>query len=79
MGINHSTYVSNGYAKPRRLFTDILDGVRVSNRIIPNSIARNSKIVLCDYTEFSGNFQQISLIMLNRIKKNSKCEIEYNE
>jgi hypothetical protein len=42
-------------------------------------IARNSKIVLCDFTEFSGNFQQISLVLLSKIKKNTKCEVEYNE
>jgi hypothetical protein len=47
--------------------------------IIYTLIARSSKIVLVDYTEYSGNFQQISLMMLNRIKKNSKCEIQYNE
>ena len=42
-------------------------------------IARSSKIVLCDFTEFSGNFQQISLVLLSKIKKNTKCEVEYNE
>ena len=47
--------------------------------IIYTLIARGSKIVLADFTEYSGNFQQISLIMLGKIKKNSKCEIQYNE
>ena len=50
-----------------------------SIKIIYTLIARASKIVLCDYTEFSGNFQQISLVLLGKIKKNSKCEVEYNE
>ena len=47
--------------------------------IIYTLIARNSKIVLCDFTEYSGNFSQISMVMLGKIKKNSKCEIQYNE
>ena len=50
-----------------------------SVKIIYTLIARSSKIVLCDFTEFSGNFQQISLVLLGKIKKNSKCEVEYNE
>ena len=50
-----------------------------SMKIIYTLIARNSKIVLCDFTEFSGNFQQISLVLLGKIKKNTKCEVEYNE
>ena len=48
-------------------------------KIIYTLIARASKIVLCDFTEFSGNFQQISLVLLNKIKKDSKCEVEYNQ
>ena len=48
-------------------------------KIIYTLIARASKIVLCDFTDFSGNFQQISLVLLTKIKKNSKCEVEYNQ
>jgi hypothetical protein len=48
-------------------------------KIIYTMIARSSKIVLCDFTEYSGNFQQISLVLLSKIKKNSKCEVEYNQ
>lgn len=47
--------------------------------IIYTLVSRSPNIVLCDYTEYSGNFQQLSMIMLKRIKKNSKCEIQYNE
>lgn len=47
--------------------------------IVYTLIARNTKIVLCDYTEFSGNFQQISLVILSNVKPNSKCELDYNE
>ena len=50
-----------------------------SVKIIYTLIARSSKIVLCDFTEFSGNFQQISLVLLSKINKNTKCEVEYNE
>ena len=42
-------------------------------------IARSSKIVLCDYTDYSGNFQQIALLLLPKLKKNTKCEILYDE
>ena len=47
--------------------------------IIYSLIARSSKIILCDYTEYSGNFQQISLLLLDKVKKNNKCEIIYDE
>ena len=46
--------------------------------IVYTIIARSNKIVLTDYTEFSGNFQQISVFLLNKIKKNTRCTIEYN-
>lgn len=42
-------------------------------------IAKANKIILTDYTEYSGNFQQISLIILNKVHKNKKCSLEYNE
>ena len=51
----------------------------LEEKIIYTIIARASKIVLCDFTDYSGNFQQISLVLLNKIKKNSKCEVEYNQ
>lgn len=47
--------------------------------IIYSLIARASKIILCDYTDYSGNFQQISLLLLGKVKKNNKCEIIYDE
>ena len=47
--------------------------------IIYTFIARDKKIILSDYTEYSGNFQQISLIILNKVNKNKKCSLEYNE
>ena len=47
--------------------------------IIYSLIGRSSQIILCDYTDYSGNFQQISLLLLEKIKKNNKCEIIYDE
>ena len=47
--------------------------------IIYTLIARNNKIIMCDFTDYSGNFQQISALVLNKIKKDNKCEIQYNE
>ena len=49
------------------------------SEIIYSLIARTSKIILCDYTDYSGNFQQISLLLLEKLKKNNKCEITYDE
>jgi hypothetical protein len=42
-------------------------------------IARSSKIVLCDYTDYRGNFQQIALLLLPKVKKDTKCEIIYDD
>ena len=42
-------------------------------------ISRNSDVVLCEYTEYAGNFQQISRMLLRKIKKNSKYSIEYDK
>jgi hypothetical protein len=50
-----------------------------NTEIIYSLIARSSKIILCDYTDYSGNFQQISLLLLGKVKKNNKCEIIYDE
>jgi hypothetical protein len=51
----------------------------MSLSIIYTLIARGNKIILTDYTEYSGNFQQISLVILKKLKKNKKCSIEYNK
>ena len=42
-------------------------------------VARSKKIILTEYTEYTGNFPQISLLILNKIKSNKKCSISYNE
>ena len=42
-------------------------------------ISRSKKIILSDYTEFTGNFPQISLTILSKAKSNIKCTISYNE
>lgn len=47
--------------------------------IIYTLVARGNKIILTDYTEWSGNFQQISLVILNKIKKDKRCSIDYDE
>ena len=41
-------------------------------------IARGNKIILTDYTIFNGNFQQISVSLLDKIKKNKKGKIIYD-
>ena len=47
--------------------------------LIYTLIARPNKIILTDYTEYSGNFQQISIVILDKIKKDKKCSIDYDE
>lgn len=45
--------------------------------IIYALIARGSKIILTDYSDYTGNFQQICLNVLLKIKKQSKGVITY--
>jgi hypothetical protein len=47
--------------------------------IIYSLIAKNSDIVLCEYTEYKGNFQQISRVVMRKMKKNTKYSIEYEK
>ena len=43
-------------------------------------ISKNKDTILCEYTEFKGNFQQISRVILQKgIKINSKCIINYDK
>ncbi len=44
MGIQNSTYRSNGYNRPQSLFNDIIGRNPVSTAIIPNNIAPTSKM-----------------------------------
>ena len=44
MGIQNSTYRSNGYNQPQYLFNDIIGRKPVSTAIIPNNIATTSKM-----------------------------------
>ena len=47
--------------------------------IIYTLIAREPNIILCDYTEFSGNFQQISAILIQKLDDNSNSKIRYQK
>ena len=47
--------------------------------LIYSVIARSKKIVLCEYTDFTGNFPQITISLLPKVKSNKKCVIDYNE
>ena len=47
--------------------------------IIYSLIARSSDVVLCEFTEFSGNFQQISRIIMRKMKKNSRYTLTYDK
>ncbi len=42
-------------------------------------IAKSGDVVLCEHTEYAGNFQQISRVLLRKIKKSSKFSIEYDK
>ena len=41
-------------------------------------IAKDLDIVLCEYSEYNGNFQQITRTLLRKVQKNSKFTIEYD-
>ncbi len=42
-------------------------------------ISRGNDVVLCEHTEYTGNFQQISRMLIRKIKKNSKYSIQYDK
>ncbi len=48
-------------------------------RIIYACIAKNRKSVLCEYTEFNGNFQQVSGRILDKVDSEDNFSIEYDE
>ena len=50
----------------------------MSLQIIYSVVARNRKIILTDYTEYNGNFQQATLKILSKVEKNTKSEIDYS-
>ena len=47
--------------------------------VIYTLIARGRKIILCDYSKYIGNFQQISLEILGKINRNAPGKILYND
>lgn len=51
----------------------------MSSKIIYSLIARERKIILADYTEYTGNFQQIALNVLRKLKTNSRYELIYDK
>ena len=42
-------------------------------------LAKDPDIVLCEYSDYEGNFFQITRVVLQKIKKNSKYIINYNQ
>ena len=47
--------------------------------IILSLIAKFPDIVLCEYSEFVGNFPQITRVVLQKLKPNSKYSVEYDK
>ena len=41
-------------------------------------IAKNLDIVLCEYSEYNGNFQQITRMLLRKVQQNRRFTIEYD-
>ena len=52
---------------------------KINMSFIYSIIARSKKIILTEYTEYTGNFPQISLTILNKAKSNKKCSVSYHE
>ena len=46
--------------------------------IIYNLISRGTKTILCDFSHYTGNFQQISIKILDFVKKGRKGKIIYD-
>ena len=46
--------------------------------IIYNLISRGTKTILCDFSHYTGNFQQISIKILEFVKKGRKGKIIYD-
>jgi hypothetical protein len=51
----------------------------MTSHIIYTVIARDPNIILCDYTEYSGNFQQISAILIQKLDDNYNARIKYQK
>ena len=47
--------------------------------IIYNLISRGPKTILCDFSHYTGNFQQISIKILEFVKKGRKGKINYDD
>ncbi len=47
--------------------------------IIHSLIARYPDIVLCEHSEYSGNFQQISRLILQKVNVDRKYSIVYDK
>jgi vesicle-associated membrane protein 7 len=47
--------------------------------IITSLIAKHPDVVLCEYSDFTGNFKQITRIILQRLKPNCKYSIDYDK
>jgi hypothetical protein len=47
--------------------------------IIYSLIAKGNDKVLCEYTEYHGNFEQISRSLLSKIQKNHRATFSYDD
>ena len=46
--------------------------------ILYSLIAKNLETVLCEYSEYNGNFQQITRLLLRKVQPNRRFTIEYD-
>lgn len=49
----------------------------MSLQLIYAAVARDRKVILADYSEYSGNHNQVAIVVLNKIKKDCLCQLEY--
>ena len=47
--------------------------------ILYSLISKDFGVVLSEYTEYSGNFQQITRMILKKVHPNTKYTIEYDK
>ncbi len=46
--------------------------------IIYALVSKSLDVVLCEHTEYAGNFQQVSRVLMRKIQKNKKFIIDYD-
>ena len=47
--------------------------------IIYTLIIKDKNIIMAEYTEYNGNFEQVSRNLIGKVKKNHKATLSYDD